>query len=107
MTFYIKQNDTRPILSATLVNSDGSVPDLTGSTVVFKMRKLGESSAKVDAAAAITGATTGDVQYTWIGANTDTVGSYEGEIQVTFAGGGVQTYPNSKYIEIEIVDDIA
>jgi hypothetical protein len=71
------------------------------------MRKLGESSAKVDAAAAVTGATTGDIQYTWIGANTDTVGSYEGEIQVTFAGGGVQTYPNSRYIEIEIVDDIA
>lgn len=107
MTFYIKQNDTRPILSATLVNSDGSAPDLTGSTVVFKMRKYGESSTKVDAAAAVTGATTGVVQYTWSASNTDTVGSYEAEFQVTFSGGGIQTYPNNRYIDVEIVDDIA
>lgn len=107
MTFYIKQNDTRPILSATLINSDGSVPTLSGAAVSFKMRKSGASSTTVNDSAAISNATTGEVSYTWSGSDTATVGSYEGEFQVTFAAGGVQTFPNSNYIEIEVVDDIA
>ena len=107
MTFYIKQNDTKPIISATLINVDGSVANLTGASIAFKMRKSGETSSTVDSSATIASASTGEVAYSWIASNTQTVGSYEGEFQVTYADGGIQTFPNSRYIEIEIVDDIA
>jgi hypothetical protein len=107
MTFYIKQNDTRPIITANLVDGNGAAVNLDGASVAFKMRKVGATAATVDSSATITDATTGKVTYTWIASNTSTVGSYEGEFEVTYAGGGIQTFPNSRYIEIEIVDDIA
>jgi len=107
MAFYIKQNDTRPIISATLIDGDGSSVNLDGATVAFKMRKVGATASTVDAAATIADATKGKVTYTWVAADTATVGEYEGEFQVTYAGGGIQTFPNNKYIEIEITDDIA
>ncbi len=107
MAFYIKQNDTRPIITATLIDGDGSTVNLDGASVSFKMRKLGETVAKVDSSASVADASNGKVTYTWVALNTDTVGEYEGEFQVTFAGGGIQTYPNNSYIQIEILDDIA
>lgn len=107
MTFYIKQNDTLPAISAQLVDADGTVPDITGATVKFIMRLTSGGAAKVDASATIVTAATANVKYGWIGADTDTVGDYEGEFEVTLATGGIQTYPNSKYIPIKVMDDIA
>lgn len=106
MAFHIKQNDTRPIMAATLIDGDGNVANLDGATVLFKMRQAGETTVKVNASAAIADATKGKVTYTWSAADTNTVGEFEGEFEVTYAGGGVQTFPNNKYIEIEITDDI-
>mgnify|MGYP002626463953 FL=1 len=107
MTFYIKQNDTRPTITATLIDGDGSLAALTGATVSFKMRKVGSTSATVDSSASVTSIANGEVTYTWSASDTATVGSYEGEFQVTYSSGGIQTFPNSGYIEIEVVDDIA
>lgn len=107
MTFYIKQNDTRPNIAATLIDGDGSVASLDGSTVVFKMRKVGETSTTVNSSAVVTNASGGVVTYTWSASDTATVGSYQGEFEVTYSGGGVQTFPNNDYIPIEIIDDIA
>jgi 5-hydroxyisourate hydrolase-like protein (transthyretin family) len=108
MAFYIKQNDTRPEIAATLINADGTKVDLSGATVKFLMRKVNATAATVDASATVTDATNGKVKYTWIAADTTTIGEYEGEFQVTYGGGGgIQTFPNNRYIEIEITDDIA
>lgn len=107
MTFYIKQNDTRPNLAANLFDGDGSIPSLDGASVVFKMRKSGSTTATVNSAAVVTNASKGEVTYTWSASDTATVGSYEGEFEVTYSGGGVQTFPNNQYINIEITDDIA
>ena len=102
MTFYIKQNDTRPNLAANLFDGDGSIP-----SVVFKMRKSGSTTATVNSAAVVTNASKGEVTYTWSASDTATVGSYEAEFEVTYSGGGIQTFPNNQYINIEITDDIA
>jgi len=107
MTVYMKQNDTLPAITAQLVDADGSIPDLTGATVKFIMRLTSGGAAKVDTSATIVTATTGDVKYSWVAADTDTVGDYEGEFEVTFSGGAIQTYPNSRYFSIKVVDDIA
>ena len=46
------------------------------------------------------------MQYIWDAADTATVGSYQAEFEVTFAGGAVETFPNNGYIRVEITDDI-
>jgi hypothetical protein len=46
------------------------------------------------------------VRYEWLAANTDTADEYEGEFQVTYANGKIQTFPNDGYIPVVITDDI-
>lgn len=107
MTFYVKQNDTAPSIRATLKDSDNTVINLTGATVRFHMRTIGGTTAKVDSAATVVSpATSGVVQYDWVAADTDTVGTYQAEFEVTYSDGTIETFPNNGYIVVEITDDI-
>jgi len=107
MAFYIKQNDTSPSLRATLKDGDEVPIDLTGATVRFHLRQIGSTTVTVDAdATVILPETAGIVQYDWDNGDTATVGSYQAEFEVTFAGGAVETFPNNGYIRVEITDDI-
>jgi len=107
MKFYIKQNDTAPILAATLKDADEVAVNLTGSSVRFHMREVGSTTSKVDADAVLVDASGGQVKYTWAADDTDTIGSYQAEFEVTFGDGSVETFPNNGYVLIEIIDDIA
>lgn len=105
--FWIKQNDTGPPLQVTLKDGDGSAVDVTGATVAFSMS--GAGIVKVDEqSVTLTTAASGIVTYSWQAGDTDTPGTYEGEFEVTFGGGQIQTYPNSEaerlniYIEPEL-----
>lgn len=107
MPFYIKQNDTSPNLDATLKDAAGSAIDLAGATVRFHMRAIGASAAKVDAAATITDSDAGQVRYVWSAGDTDTLGSFEAEFEVTYGDLSVESFPNNKFFSVEITDDIA
>lgn len=107
MAFFIKQNDTSPALKATLKDGLDAVVDLTAASVRFHMRPIGDTTTKVDAAAVIENADGGVVYYNWTAGDTDTIGSYEAEFEVTFTGGEIETFPNNRFIEVEITDDIA
>ena len=106
MAFFIKQNDTSPALQATLKDGAGTIIDLAGCSVRFHMRQVGDNSVKVDDAATISDATNGVVYYTWSASDTDTIGSFEAEFEVTYAGGEIESFPNNKFIDVEITDDI-
>lgn len=107
MAFKIKQNDTSPIILATLKDGNDAVIDLTGTSVRFHMKKYRATTTKVDAAATIVGEDLGTVKYVWQSSDTDTVGSYQAEFEVTFSDGTVETFPNTDYIQVDIIDDIA
>lgn len=108
MSFYVKQNDTKPAMRATLKDGDGTVINLTDATVRFHMRVIGATSNTVDAAATVVSpATSGVVQYSWDAADTATIGTYQAEFEVTYGDLSVETFPNTGYIVVEIVDDIA
>lgn len=65
----------------------GGVPfDLSSSTVKFKMRAIGSSTLKVDAAATIVNPTAGTVRYDWAAPNVDTAGAYLVWWEVTTSG---------------------
>jgi Rib/alpha/Esp surface antigen-like repeat protein len=104
---FIKQNDTNPAIECTLQDSDGTAVNLSGATARFLMRARGGATVKVNAAAAITNAAGGVVQYTPVAADTDTPGQYEAEIEVTYSDSTRETFPSRGYISIVIQDDIA
>jgi hypothetical protein len=104
--FYIKRHDTRPSLVKNLLDANGGQVDLTSAaTVVFIMSASG--TRKIDRRpVAVTDPLTGEVSYQWQSTDTDTSGAYDGEFEVTFTGGGVQTFPNPKKMVILVSDDL-
>ena len=107
-TFDIKQNDTAPKLEAFLQDDKGRPVNLTGASTVFHMRLASDLSAKITSGSVtVESATKGHVSFTWTASNTDTAGIYQGEFQVTFVSGAIQTFPNNDYIKVNITDDVA
>ena len=107
--FYIKENDTKPVLTAFLTDANDAAINLTGATVTFNMRIEPRGTLKVNAGAAtVEDAESGKVSYSWAadGADTHQADDYEAEFQVVYAGGGKQTFPGRNYISVHIIDDI-
>lgn len=49
----------------------------------------------------------GKVRYNWSASDTASVGTYEGEFEVTFADSTIETFPNSGFFSIIVTDDLA
>jgi len=107
MTFYIKRNDTTPSLRADLKNGSGDSVDLLDATVRFLMRPIGATTVTVQQPAVVVSEPGGTVQYNWVAADTDVIGSYQAEFEVTYPNGAIETFPNNSYIRVEIISDIA
>lgn len=81
-------------LDLTVYNPDGTIADITGATVKFKMRSTIGTTLKVDAVCTIDDGPNGKCSYTLIAADLDTAGSFIAELEVTFSGGNpIQTAP--------------
>jgi len=105
-SFTLKRGDTSPSIIFSLAPT--SVV-LTGATARFSMRSRFTGAIKVNRAVAVVVTATGTptVRYDWQSADSDTSGSYEAEFEITYAGGAVETFPNSGFIPVEISGDIA
>lgn len=107
-TLDVKRGDLLPLPATVLKHTDGTVVDLTSATVRFIMRPVGASSPKVAASAAVIGSpVNGSVMYAWIAADTDTVGVFRAEWEVTFPGAVPQTFPTVGYLEVRVFDDLS
>ena len=106
MAFRIKTNDTKPLLIVTLKDHAGAKVDISGATARFHMKKYGASSLKVDALASVTNGSEGQVSYSWSASDTDTAGTYYGEIEITYSDSKVETFPNNGYFTIIINEDL-
>lgn len=107
MAFNIKQNDTSPSLGAQLLDGSKQIIDLTGASVRFHMKIAGGSAVAVDGAATVSNAAEGRVQYEWAAGDTTTAANYQGEFEVTYPNGTVETFPNSGYIVVRVIPEIA
>jgi hypothetical protein len=107
MAFVIKQGDTSPSLMVNLLDSSRQSADLTGSTVLFHFRRVRGTTVVTTAPAVIVDAGAGQVRYDWRAQDTATAGDYEGEFEVTYADGSIETFPNEGFIEISMPEQIA
>jgi len=105
MAFSIKQNDTSPSLQATLKDASLNPIDLTGATVMFHMKSV-DGTVKVDRQMTITNEAGGVVQYDWQSGDTDTVGTYYVEFEVTYADSSVETFPNNGNRAVSVVREL-
>lgn len=102
MAFNIKQNDTSPSLQATLKDASLNPINLAGASVQFHMKGI-DGSLKVNAAMTVVDAVNGVIQYDWQDGDTDTVGSYYAEFEVTYTDDTVETFPNNTNKTIKVV----
>jgi hypothetical protein len=109
MAFTIKKGDTLPVIEATLTTgpSAGSQTpvNLTSATVVLVLKPASGGSA-LRKTATIVSAPAGTVKYDWVGGDTATAVVWNAEWEVTFSGGGIQTFPNEAYFQITVADDL-
>lgn len=88
-------------LNFQLKNADGSNFDLTGNTgLTFKMALTNASVSKVSAAMVVDDATNGLAHYTFATGDLDCPGTYNQEVEVTFAG-IIVTFPGEQIIVVE------
>ena len=105
-TINLVSGDTLPELTFTLRDSNtaasGQVLDpddnntwapinVAGATVKLRIRELGSSTIKSTLTCAVTDGTNGKVATDFPTGTLDSAGTFEGEIEVTFASGGRQT----------------
>lgn len=113
MAFEIKQNDRRPLFVVVLKDDFGELTEAivnltTATSAVFNMRAANGGAVKITrGSAAITNAAGGEVTYTWGTADTNTVGTFEAELEILWNDGKAETFPNDSYWDVSIVDDIA
>ena len=65
--------------------------DVTGATVKVRLRELGGTTVKSTLTCTVTNGTGGKVVTDFPTGTLDTAGTFEGEIEITFSTGGIQT----------------
>ena len=104
--FFIKRNDLSPTIRVSLKDALGAYVNLNEASVSFKMRPIRGGSI-ISNSAEIFETSTATVQYIWQGSDTSVSGSYNAEFEVTYADGKIESFPNSGFIRIEILEDIS
>ncbi len=98
-TLQLHTNDLQPYYRVTVKDSDANLIDLTGATIVCTMKESATGAVKINSASAgvvIANQTTnkGEFEYRWQTGDTDTVGSYYIEFEITPQSGGKFTLPS-------------
>jgi hypothetical protein len=99
----MKRGDTAPAFRAQLL--DGTTPvNLTGATAKLIVRR--GTTVVINSAVTIEAGSDGWVSYAWQTADTAVADSHNGEVQVTWGNGTVQTFPASGYFSLVISEDL-
>ena len=105
--FYIKRNDTLPILDVSLLTPSGAAYDLTTATGVRLVIRLVSGTTITKAMTIPAPATAGLVRYTWVPSDWNDIpaGAHKMVYEVTLPA-GVQTFPTSGYDNLMVQEDL-
>lgn len=107
MVTYLKQGDTLPIPTATLIDSmTGQPVNLTGCAVFFHLGNFTNEDL-IDSPASIVDAINGKVSYSWLPTDTNIAGAFVSEWKVVFADSSIITFPVSTYDSVIISADLS
>jgi hypothetical protein len=101
-TLSLKQHDTAPTLTITCTDN-GTPVDLTAAASV---KVIGSLEGLVLFSDTATGDADGVVTRPWVAEDTDTAGTVLVEVEVTWPGGAVQTFPADGYLTVLILPDL-
>jgi hypothetical protein len=105
--FSIKAGDTQPVLTDTLTYSDGNPANLTGATVAFVLRsQAAQAPVALTGTVAVTGTTTGQVNYTFSAADTAKAGMFMASWVVTFPNQARMTFPTVGYLWVSVEENL-
>lgn len=112
---WVKRSDTSPVLALTLQDAAGDAVNIADAVCRLNMREMRSHELLIDhetmqnmqAGTEEEPTNVGEVQYAWATDDLDTHGGYYAEVEVTFAGGKVETFPNDGYITVAVVADLA
>jgi len=100
-----KRFDTYPPLGATLSGASGVIDLSNASAVFFSMKSaVGTVVASMVMASVI--ATAGYVQHNWVASETSMADTWQGEFEIHWKAGGVQTVPNDGTVSLIIEADL-
>jgi hypothetical protein len=117
-TINLVVGDTLPELTITLKDSNKAAVgatldpedsdtwrpiDLTGATVRLRIRELGSTTVKSTLTCTIADAAAGEVTTNFPTGTLDEAGTFEAEVEMTAAGGGIQTV--NDLIKLKVRDD--
>ena len=103
MTLYMKRGDTAPFFRGQC--TDNGVPvDLTGAAAKLVIRK--PSGALISTNATVEVGTQGWVRRSWSAGDTDEIGDYKIEVEVTWTDGTKQTFPPDDYERLVVGTDL-
>lgn len=95
------QNNTAPSYSITCKRDDGTVIDLTGATVALLLyRGTTQTNTGHTACSILTPAKKGVISWTPQTGDLPNPGSYKGDVEVTYSGGGVETLYNNVLLKV-------
>lgn len=112
--FFLRVGDTTSVIRTTLEDSAGAPVNIQNATVKFRVAPINGSGTPVINTAASndqngTGVdgSKGNVSFAWIAGTTNISGLYLADWQVTYSGGGIQSFPNDGYILVRISPEYA
>ena len=102
----MKKGDTLPKWRVVLKNGDGSVQNLTGATILFRMKATDGDFKFQNSATIIGDPQLGTVEYSWRPQDTAQAGSFLAEFVAVY-GSDPMTFPNSTNLKVKITDNLA
>src|SRR2546426_12478317 len=94
-TINSKQHDTTPPIVMQALDGDGNIIPLTG-TVKFIAKDVLTGTLRVNSAAELLDPVNGKMRYQPVAGDVATPGTLRCEFEVTFSGGGIETFPERR-----------
>lgn len=93
-TFQVRSGDLVTVGPSLLTNRDGTGADITGGSVRLQWSDW-DGNLVGDVVATIVAPTPASVSYTLLAADTVRTGIFRARWKVTYAGGGIETFPTA------------